>query len=102
MKKTKSIIYDYDKNDGSDNLDFLLYAAAKYDFREEGIGESEMSMPNEPSRRHKIRMNRLFRERVGGSFLPFAEVDTPIERIRSRLRIKLAYILIYLKKQKQK
>lgn len=25
------------------------------------------------SRRHKIRMNRLFREYVGGSFLPFPE-----------------------------
>ena len=30
-----------------------------------------------PSKRHKIRMNRLFREQVGGSFLPFPEVDKP-------------------------
>ncbi len=31
-----------------------------------------------PSKRHKIRMNRLFREQVGGSFLPFPEVDKPV------------------------
>ncbi len=41
------------------------------------------------SRRHKIRMNRLFRERVGGSFLPFPEEDNLYERIRSKLIIKL-------------
>ena len=28
-----------------------------------------------PSRRHKQLMNRLFREHVGGSFLPFSEED---------------------------
>ncbi len=27
------------------------------------------------SKRHKIRMNRLFRERIGGSFIPFPEKD---------------------------
>ena len=42
-----------------------------------------------PSKRHKIRMNRLFRERVGGSFLPFPEVDNLYERLRSKLVIKL-------------
>ena len=42
-----------------------------------------------PSKRHKIRMNRFFRERVGGSFLPFPEVDNLYERVRSRLVIKL-------------
>ena len=41
------------------------------------------------SRRHKIRMNRLFRERVGNYFLPFPEEDNLYERLRSRLRIKL-------------
>ena len=35
------------------------------------------------SKRHKIRMNRLFRERVGGSFIPFPEVDCVYERIRA-------------------
>ena len=39
----------------------------------------DMKMPS-LSKRHKIRMNRLFRERVGGSFLPFPEEDTLYER----------------------
>ncbi len=42
-----------------------------------------------PSKRHKRRMNRLFRERVGGAFLPFPEVDNFYERARSRLAVKL-------------
>ena len=42
-----------------------------------------------PSKRHKIRTNRLFRERVGGSFLPFPEVDCFYERVRSRIVVKL-------------
>lgn len=42
-----------------------------------------------PSKRHKIRMNRIFRERVGGSFLPFPEEDNLYERVRSKLVIKL-------------
>ena len=41
------------------------------------------------SRRHKIRINRLFRERVRDSFLPFPEEDNIFERIRSKLIIKL-------------
>ena len=41
------------------------------------------------SKRHKIRMNRLFRERVGRSFLPFPEEDNLYERVRSKLVIKL-------------
>ena len=41
-----------------------------------------------PSKRHKKRMNRLFRERVGGVFLPFPEVDNLYERVRSKLIIK--------------
>ncbi len=42
-----------------------------------------------PSKRHKIQMNRLFRERVGGSFLPFPEEDNLYERVRSKVVIKL-------------
>ena len=42
-----------------------------------------------PSKRHRIQMNRLFRERVGSSFLPFPEVDNLYERIRSKIVIKL-------------
>ncbi len=42
-----------------------------------------------PSRKHKIRMNRIFRENVGGKFLPYPEVDSLYEKIRSRVIIKL-------------
>ena len=45
---------------------------------------NDMGIPP-PSRRHKIRMNRIFRERVGGSFLPFPEEDNLYERIRSTM-----------------
>ena len=38
----------------------------------------DMEIPP-PSKRQKIRMNRLFRERVGGSFLPFPEEDNLYE-----------------------
>ena len=35
-----------------------------------------------PSRRHKQLMNRLFREHLGGSFLPFSEEDNLCESKR--------------------
>ena len=47
----------------------------------------DMEIPR-PSKQHKIRMNRLFRERVGGTFLPFPEADNFYERVRSKLVIK--------------
>ena len=43
----------------------------------------------EVSHRHKIRMNRIFRERVGGKFLPYPEVDNLFEIARSWVVIKL-------------
>ena len=49
---------------------------------------SDIEIPP-PSRRHKIRMNRLFRERVGGTFLPFPEEDNLYERLRSKIVVKL-------------
>ena len=47
------------------------------------------SKPIEVSHRHKIRMNRLFRERVGGKFLPYPEVDNLFEKARSWFVVKL-------------
>ncbi len=38
----------------------------------EEIGDIEIPPP---SKRHKIQMNRLFREHVGGDFIPFPDVD---------------------------
>lgn len=60
------------------------------DFKIRKIEEEakDIELP-EPSRRHKILMNRLFRERVGGSFLPFPEENSLYERVRSKLVIKL-------------
>lgn len=42
-----------------------------------------------PSKRHKTKMNRLFREQVGGELLPFPEADNFYESTRSKLIIKL-------------
>ena len=41
-----------------------------------------------PSKRHKIRMNRLFRERAESSRIPFPEADNLYERVRSKLVTK--------------
>ena len=41
------------------------------------------------SRRYKRRMNRFFRECVGGFFIPFPEADNLYEKLRSRLIVKL-------------
>ena len=40
----------------------------------------DMEIPPQ-SKRHKLRINRLFRERVGGSFLSFPEEDNLYERV---------------------
>ena len=45
--------------------------------------------PVEVSRRHKIRMNRIFRELVKSKFIPYPEVDNFYERTRSWLIVKL-------------
>lgn len=54
------------------------------------------------TRRHKIRMNRIFRERVGGSFLPFPEADNLFEKIRSKIVIKLKINELLDKRKKKK
>ena len=55
--------------------------------------EEEMELAdNEPvtvSHRHKIRMNRVFREVVGSKFIPDPEVDNFYERARSWIVVKL-------------
>jgi len=40
---------------------------------------------HEPSKRFKVKMNRLFREQVGGNYIPHPEVDNWFERARSRV-----------------
>jgi len=51
--------------------------------------DSESTRLPMPSKRYRIKMNRLFRERVGGSFLPFLEDDSLYERVRSKIVIRL-------------
>ncbi len=41
------------------------------------------------SRKHKIKMNRIFRERVGSENIPFPEVDSLLERFRSQIVRKI-------------
>ena len=52
-----------------------------------------------PSKRHKIRMNRLFREQVGGDFIPFPEADNYYERIHNKLvmKLKMKKIIVRIK-----
>ena len=43
---------------------------------------------HEPSKRFKLKMNRLFREQVGGNYIPHPEVDSWFERTRSRAVVR--------------
>ena len=70
-----------------DECDYYLLCFPESDLlNEEKINDIELPPP---SKWHKIRMNRLFRERVGGTFLPFPEADNFYERMRSKLVVKL-------------
>ena len=66
-----------------------LIELALSDTADEEFDIDENTEPVEVSHRHKIRMNRLFRERVGGKFLPYPEVDNVFERTRSWFVVKL-------------
>ena len=69
-----------------DECDYYLICFPEFDLNnEEGI--RDIKLPT-PSKRHKIRINRLFRERIGGTFLPFPEADNFYERVRSKFIIK--------------
>ena len=75
----------------NENLELFRRAlsdAAEMEIRKTEEEIKDIEVPP-PSKRHKIRMNRVFRERVGGSFLPFPEEDSLYERVRSKLVIKL-------------
>lgn len=50
--------------------------------------EFDYNEPISVSRRHKIRMNRIFREIVGSKFLPYPEVDNFYEKSRSWIVVK--------------
>ena len=61
----------------NDNLELfkrLLTDVVDEQFRELYEQSKDVELPP-PSRRHQLEMNRLFREEVGGSFIPFPDVD---------------------------
>lgn len=66
-----------------------LIKVASSDIFDEELDIDDNTEPVEVSHRHKIRMNRLFRERVGRKFLPYSEVDNVFERTRSWFVVKL-------------
>lgn len=50
---------------------------------EEVKGDVEQQSPFELSDRFKRKMNRLFREKIGGDYAVYPEVDNEWERLRS-------------------
>ena len=66
-----------------------LIKVASSDIFDEELDIDENTESIEVSHRHKIRMNRFFRERVGGKFLPYPEVDNLFEKVRSWVVKKL-------------
>ena len=70
-----------------DECNYFLLCFPEFDIKiEEEIGDIEVPPL---SKRHKIKMNRMFRERVGCSSIPFPEVDCFYERARSKIIVKL-------------
>ena len=108
-KKTKQDIENTDEEDlfkGMSTEGRTLFERAL----EEAIAEEVKKIENEtknieippPSKRRKIGMNRVFRERVGGDFLPFPEVDNFYERARSKIVIKLKVNEFFDRSKKRK
>ncbi len=80
----------------TDEFDKILTDAllSYYDF-------PEIDMPQEPiefSHRHKLRMNRIFRESGCHQYLPYPEVDNLFERTRSYFIFMLKKIFSVIKK----
>ncbi len=100
MKDYDKITNQYDENtedddffEGMSNENRELFIRVLFEVEDEKIRKfnekyKDFERPP-PTKRHKIRMNRLFRERVGGSFLPFPEEDCFYERVRSKIIVKL-------------
>ena len=99
-------INDDDLFDGMSNESRELFMRSLSEVVDAEISKTEeeikdMEIP-QPSKRHKIRMNRLFRERVGGTFLPFPEADNFYERVRSKLVIKLKINNFFDRREKRR
>ena len=76
-----------------DECDYFFLCFPKYaEELEEVANTTEISF----SHRHKIRMNRIFRDVAGSKTLPFPEVDNAYERLRSKI------VVTFAKKKKKK
>ncbi|MBE6872257.1 MAG: hypothetical protein E7491_09975 [Ruminococcaceae bacterium] len=68
-------------------LGHALYEAVNEDVRKH-VDEIAYAEKVQHSKQHKIKMNRLFRERIRSSFIPFPEVDNLYEKARGKLITK--------------
>ena len=93
-KKTKQEI------EGTEDDDFFVFESDEVRERFiQGLWESADKLPSieeademerpPATKRHMLRMNRLFRERIGSNFLPFPEADNFYQRARSKIIVKL-------------
>ena len=105
-KQDAEKINDEDFFEGMSHENRELFKRALFDAMDSEIREvqekiKDIEMPP-PSKRHKIRMNRLFREHVGGTFLPFPEADNLYERVRSKIVIKFKINEFFDRRKKRK
>lgn len=68
-----------------EQFDKLMYVACEAYINDEvkKFMAIDTTETHEPSKRFKVKMNRLFREQVGGNYIPHPEVDNWFERTRS-------------------
>ena len=101
-QKNNQDVEDTEEDFMSDEVfDRLLYEALKMHIENIKVESSDIEIPT-PSKRYKIGMNRVFRERVGGDFLPFPEMDNFYERVRSKIVIKLKINEFFDRRKKRK
>ena len=73
-----------------EQFDKLMYVACEAYINDEvkKFMAIDTTETHEPSKRFKVKMNRLFREQVGGNYIPHPEVDNWFERTRSRAVVR--------------
>ena len=95
---------DTTEEEKPDRFDELLLEVGKRIFLEAEPDMKDCADVEMPplTKRHKRRMNRLFRERVGGKFIPHPDVDNFWERLRSRIIVKLRIHELQAKRKKRR
>ncbi len=76
------------KTENAEVFDDLVLVTAEI-FRNFASAEICGQTPIKCSRKHKIHMNRILRENTNGRFLPFPEVDTPFEKTRNHMLMRI-------------